>query len=221
MIILILLSCYFALKANENKLIESWCRAAAAFVALAYFSLEILSIFRMVTRAALLVFWSAVFAALMILFFLRIYKGKDCLKALAARLAGAIKRHKTACVLAAALLFLAVYTVPYNWDSMTYHLSRIAMWAQNSSVAHYATNNIRELSAPVLAEFLNLHIYILSGKKDTFVNVLQCLSALSNVWLVYEIARKIGCKRLYAGLAAFLCYTSPSMFGEALTTQVD
>lgn len=221
MIILILLSCYFALKANENKLIESWCRAAAAFVALAYFSLEILSIFRMVTRAALLVFWAAVFAALVILFFLRIYKGKDCLKALAARLAGAIKRHKTACVLAAALLFLAVYTVPYNWDSMTYHLSRIANWTQNQSAAHYATHNIREIVSPVLAEFLNLHVYILSGKRDIFFNLVQCVSALTNVWLVYEIARKLGCKEKYAGLAAFLFFTAPSAFGEALSTQVD
>lgn len=221
MIILILLSCYFALKAKKNRLIESWCRAAAAFVALAYFSLEILSVFRMVIRTAMIVFWAIVFAILVILSFLRLQKEKDRPKELAVRLAGAIKCHKTVCTLAVALLSLAVYTVPYNWDSMTYHLSRIANWTQNRSVAHYATHNIREIVSPVLAEFINLHVYILSGERDIFFSLVQCVSALTNVWLIYEIALKLGCKRKYAGLAAFIFFTAPSAFGEALSTQVD
>ena len=50
---------------------------------------------------------------------------------------------------------------------------------------------------------------------------LQCASTLTNVWLVYELAEKIGCSRPYAQLAAFLFYTCPIAFGEALTTQVD
>ena len=59
------------------------------------------------------------------------------------------------------------------------------------------------------------------GKRDIFFNLVQCVSALTNVWLVYEIARKLGCKGKYAGLAAFLFFTAPSAFGEALSTQVD
>ena len=169
MIILILLSCYFALKANENKLIESWCRAAALSLHLLIFHWKSCRYSEWSPGPQCLYSGLPFFAALVILFFLRIYKEKDCLKALAARLAGAIKRHKTACVLAAALLFLAVYTVPYNWDSMTYHLSRIANWTQNQSAAHYATHNIREIVSPVLAEFLNLHVYILSGEKGYFL----------------------------------------------------
>ena len=221
MIILISLSCYFALKSNENGLIEAWCRAASIFVALAYFSLEILSIFGIVTRTALSAFWGAVFMVVVIFSFLRMRKGKGSLKTLIARITGAIKHHKTGCAFAAALLVLAVYTVPYNWDSMTYHLSRIANWTQNRSVAHYATHNIREIVSPVLAEFINLHVYILSGKRDVFFNLVQCVSALTNVWLIYEIALKLGCKRKYAGLAAFIFFTAPSAFGEALSTQVD
>lgn len=64
-------------------------------------------------------------------------------------------------------------------------------------------------------------MYILSGKKDILFPLLQCFSMLTNIWLIYNIARKIGCRKLYAYLAAFLFYTSPSAFGEALTTQVD
>ena len=221
MIILMFLCCYFAVKTKRIKLIESWCAAVIVFVALAYLSLEILSVFGMVTRTALLLFWVAVFVVLVILSFFQIKKQKGSLKTLIIRLLDVIKRYKIWYILVAALLFLAVYTVPYNWDSMTYHLSRIANWTQNRSVAHYATHNIREIVSPVLAEFMNLHVYILSGESDVFFNLLQCVSALTNVWLVYEIAQKLGCARKYAGLAAFICFTAPSAFGEALSTQVD
>lgn len=64
---------------------------------------------------------------------------------------------------------LALGTIPYNWDSMTYHLPRIAYWRQNRSIAHYATNCIRQISSPVLAEFVNLHVYILCRGHDWFL----------------------------------------------------
>ena len=56
------------------------------------------------------------------------------------------------------MIGLALWTTPYNWDSMTYHLSRIAHWAQNQTVAHYATNIIRQITSPMLGEFVNLHV---------------------------------------------------------------
>ena len=219
--VLIISGFFFALRNPEKKLIESWCGAVTLFVALAYFSVEIFSVFELVTRNTLAVFWAAVFLVILILTILRGKKDKGGLFRLAARLALIIKRNGIWFILAAGLLFLAVWTVPYNWDSMTYHLSRIANWTQNRSVAHYATHNIREIVSPALAEFINLHVYILTGQKDNLFNLLQCVSALTNVWLVYEISRKMGCTGKYASLAALLCFASPSAFGEALSTQVD
>ena len=219
--VLIISGFFFALRNPEKKLIESWCGAVTLFVALAYFSVEIFSVFELVTRNTLAVFWTAVFLVILILTILRGKKDRGGFFRLAARLVLIIKRNGIWFILAAGLLFLAVWTVPYNWDSMTYHLSRIANWTQNRSVAHYATHNIREIVSPALAEFINLHVYILTGQKDNLFNLLQCVSALTNVWLVYEISRKIGCAGKYASLAALLCFTSPSVFGEALSTQVD
>ena len=46
-------------------------------------------------------------------------------------------------------------------------------------------------------------------------------STLMNTWLIYEISRKIGCGRRYAYMAAFLFFSAPSIFGEALSTHVD
>lgn len=217
----ILLLYSFYLKYHERRLIESWIRAVLAWVCIAYCALEILSAFSFIRFAALAAFWGVVDAVLLSYL---LFHGKRNLgmgKDFILHIIRILYKNAIWVILAVSLFFLAVRTTPYNWDSMTYHLSRIANWAQNQSVRHYATHNIREIVSPVLAEFINLHIYILSGNKDILLNLLQCFSALTNVWLVYELAEKIGCSRPYAQLAAFLFYTCPIAFGEALTTQVD
>lgn len=119
-----------------------------------------------------------------------------------------------------AVFVMALRTVPYNWDSQTYHLPRIMHWAQNGSVEHYATNILRQVSSPVLAEFVNLHVYVLTGS-DLFFNLLQCISFLLGVFLVYEICGRIGGRRAGCFLSALLYLSMPIGFAEALTTQVD
>lgn len=116
---------------------------------------------------------------------------------------------------------LSFITTPYNWDSMTYHLPRIAYWAQNRSVAHYATNCIRQVSSPVLAEFVNLHVYILCRGHDLLFNLLQGTSYITCAVLVGGIAEKLSCSRPLRWLTMLLYMTMPIAFAEALTTQVD
>lgn len=122
---------------------------------------------------------------------------------------------------ATTMVLLAVKTVPYNWDSMTYHLSRIFYWVQNRTVAHYATHINRQVASPVLGEFVNLHVYAMTGESDIFVNLLQCMSYLTDGILIYYIAKKINCSKSFCVMASILFYTMPIAFAEALTTQVD
>ena len=124
-------------------------------------------------------------------------------------------------LIGAAVLLFALCMTPYNWDSMTYHLPRIVYWVQNRSVEHYATNSIRQIASPVLGEFVNLHVYILSGKKDVLFNMLQAGSYITCAFLVGAIAHKIGCDRVFKFIAVLLYMTMPIAFAEALTTQVD
>lgn len=121
----------------------------------------------------------------------------------------------------AAVLCLSLVTTPYNWDSMTYHLPRIAYWAQNRSVEHYATNCIRQTASPVLAEFVNLHVYILCRGHDLLFNLLQGASYITCAVLTGAIAKKLSCGRSLCFLAMLLYMTMPIAFAEALTTQVD
>lgn len=119
------------------------------------------------------------------------------------------------------VLFLAVKTVPYNWDSMTYHLGRIVHWHQNQSVAHYATHISRQVASPVLGAFVNLNVYTMLNGNDRLLNLLQCFSYFTNGWLVYHIAHKLGCSAKYCIMACVLFFSAPIAFAEALTTQVD
>ncbi len=118
-------------------------------------------------------------------------------------------------------VFFAIRTVPYNWDSMSYHLSRIAHWTQQRSIAHYASHDISQISDPSLAEFIELQIYILCGKTDYLVNLLQTFAYFISAILVYGISGKIGCEPMYKKLAVLTYVTTPIVFAEALTTQVD
>ena len=119
------------------------------------------------------------------------------------------------------MLWFAYHIVPYNWDSMTYHLTRILAWDTNQSIAHYATTIKRTVGSPVFAEVINLQVYILAHGNDHWLNVLQCVSYLLNILFVYGIGRKIGCKRNAAVFASIIFMATPIAFAEALTTQVD
>lgn len=138
------------------------------------------------------------------------------------------KRDRTSWILVATfgafslcMLFLALSVIPYNWDSMTYHLTRIVAWAQNRSISHFATTITRCVGSPVLGEVMGLQIWLLGGAHDRLLNLTQCLSFLINALLVYGITRKIGGNRGISTLAVVLFVTTPIAFAESLTTQVD
>lgn len=121
----------------------------------------------------------------------------------------------------AVVLCLSLITTPYNWDSMTYHLPRIVHWVQNRSAAHFATNSIRQISSPVLGEFVNLHVYILCRGHDLFFNLLQGTSYLTCAVMAAALAGRLSCDRRFRFLAALLYMAMPIAYAEALTTQVD
>lgn len=190
-----------------------------------FFLVELLSLLRMLNQKGIICGWGILISILTVVIFVKrrsmVFNLEAC--------KGFVKTKtlKQNCLfilpilLSVIVLGLAIVTVPYNWDSMTYHLSRMAYWAQNESVEHFAVIDVRQLSSPVLAEFVNVQVYILSGGSDKLLNLLQTGSYVVNDYLVYEIAKKLGCKEKLALLGTFLFMTMPIAFGEALTTQVD
>lgn len=119
------------------------------------------------------------------------------------------------------MVILAYNMPPYNCDSMAYHLPRITHWIQNQSVQHFAAHYDMQVTAPVFAEYVQLHNYILSGNSDVFICVTQSLSLILNGILIYNLSEMLELSRKwrYASVAIFV--SLPVTFGEALNTQVD
>ena len=123
-------------------------------------------------------------------------------------------------ILSLILLFGAIFTVPYNYDSMTYHLARIGYWIDHKSVAHYITNIDRQVYSPVLAEYNLLHMMLLSGN-DTFVNFFQYFCMFAAAYFIYKCAQKLGTSRVFAFFGAFIFMLMPLTISQSITTQND
>ena len=115
---------------------------------------------------------------------------------------------------------LALFAVPITYDSMTYHLARVAHWAQNRSVAFYPTHVIRQLFPPPWAEYAVLHTVVLAGG-DRLANLVQWGSMAGCLVGVSVIARQLGAGARGQLLAAFVCATIPIGLLQASTTQND
>ncbi len=119
-----------------------------------------------------------------------------------------------------ALAIVAYIYAPNNVDSMTYHLARVVHWEQNQSVAHYATNLDRQVQLNPFAEFVILHLQILTGG-DHFANLVQWFSMLLSLIGVSEIARQLGGDRTVQLVAALVCVSIPMGILQATSTQND
>lgn len=191
-----------------------------------YFSLEGLSVFHKVTTGFSWGVWITADIILLILYFRKnkrkIINVSKC-EQISISLRSKFDWFKAVSLIGVGIvaLFLALWTVPNNYDSMTYHLPRIMHWAQNGSVAHYASNGLRQITSPILAEFINLFVYVMGGRQDYLFNLVQWSAYITNAVLVMGIARKLKCNPTMCYLTGLLFMTMPIAFAESMTTQND
>jgi 4-amino-4-deoxy-L-arabinose transferase-like glycosyltransferase len=117
-------------------------------------------------------------------------------------------------------LFLSTTTAPNNWDSMHYHLARVAAWHAHHTLAYFPTHNGIENAYPQNAELLVLWTVALLGR-DLFATLPQLLAALATTVAIYSIARQLGSDKRCAAFAALLFPTLTIVALESVTTQND
>ena len=118
-------------------------------------------------------------------------------------------------------LFMAAAIVPYNWDSMTYHLPRVIFWSEHKSIAYYDTNIPRQNFSPPFAEYIQLHLYLMTGV-DYLANLPQNFAAIGILFFVYDILFNIlKCKKRAALFGVFLVLSMHIFQAESVSTQVD
>ena len=115
---------------------------------------------------------------------------------------------------------LAVSVVSYNYDAMSYHLARVMYWVQHCNVAYFDTSVVRQLISPVFAEYINLHVILLTGG-DIFVNMAQNFAAWGCLVLMYGTLRKLDCGVRWAMFGCVMVVGMNVFAGEAISTQVD
>jgi hypothetical protein len=111
-------------------------------------------------------------------------------------------------------------TPPQTWDSLNYHMSRVAHWAQQQAVRHYPTGIEVQNNMPPGAEFLVLHAYVLS-QGDHWVNFIQWFAMLGSLIGVSWIAQQLGANLKGQLLSALFAATIPMGIVQASSTMTD
>jgi len=190
---------------------------------------EILSIFNQLEYQAVLIFWLGVtgITALLILYKLVIFKEINKLGKLKDRFKSVrqISKINVYIVLIIGLILLitliiAVVAPPNNYDSMIYHMARVAEWIQHRSVNYYSTSIARQNYSMPLAEYMILNLQLLS-RSDRFANLVQWSGFLIAIIAASEIARFFRLSRSGQLLAAFFTATLPMAILQSTSTQND
>lgn len=109
---------------------------------------------------------------------------------------------------------------PGNWDSMTYHLSRIAYWMQYQRIGDYPGASIRQLGSLPNAEILQ-GLAIMPIRVDTYVFVPQWIALIGTAILIYVGAQLLMRNRPAGAFAATIFCLLPQPILQSTSTQND
>ena len=128
-------------------------------------------------------------------------------------------------ILVSVLFFLLLFIQgilypPNNWDSMTYHMARIAHWVMNQSVYPYPTHIYRQIYQPPLAEWIIAQVCILN-KADYFANAIQLIFLVASIGVINQIMLLWNQSKRRRIIAICIAFTTPSVFMQATSTQND
>lgn len=118
------------------------------------------------------------------------------------------------------IIVMAIATPPMNFDVQIYHLPRQVFWMMQASVEPFPATHTHQISMPVLAEYLGLHLLLISGG-DAWHNLVQTLFMAASCSLVSLMARDIGGRARAQGLAVLTILLVPVAFFEASNSKND
>lgn len=117
--------------------------------------------------------------------------------------------------------FIALLVFPNNWDSMVYHLARIPNWIQNQSIDFYTTHSLSSVYQNPFAEYVILHLVILSKGNYYLANLVQWFAFVNSIIGISYLVKVLGGRLQAQIFAAFLLATLPMAILQSNTTQND
>lgn len=109
---------------------------------------------------------------------------------------------------------------PNNYDSLTYHMARVAHWLQNQSIAYYPTPVERQNVMGPGAEYLILLAQIITSS-DHLANFVQFAAFVLLVPSGFYLGRLLGLPRKLLPAVVILSATAPIAIFQASTTKND
>ena len=235
MAIIILPVCFIAVFINAGIILgpatgkkEVLLCSILIFSTFLLFITEFLSAFKALNFNFVLISWGTITAINLIYLYTKRAAAVTFAAALKQRLYTAnnkLSRFDKLMLWSVAVILLLVFAQgilypPNNWDSMTYHLSRIVSWISQGSVAHFPTNIFYQIYQPPFAEYAIMHVNLLSQGDYFAASVQFCFFAGALVALA-AIVKAIGLPGKYQVLAIVFCATIPEAVLQASSTQND
>ena len=182
---------------------------------------ELLSKFDLITKGSIQLFW-IIFFIFLIIYFLLNYKNHFFFKLkIIHKILFQEKLIIIPIIIVLIVTFLiSLFYVPGTPDAMSYHLTRVMVWAQNHNINFFSTPDQRMLFMPPFSGFLNLHIYLVFENKF-FFNFVQWISMFSSIILVSLIAKELKGSLKVQLLASFFLATLPMGILQSTSTQTD
>ena len=213
-------------KNNFSGVAETIIKTTLLFSGILFFITELLSGFHSLNLLSLGIFWGT-FNGLLMVFLLRNH-GKKTLLLMAQKIKSyhqtlLLKEKLLVGVLLVLLCLLFIQGLlypPNNWDSLTYHMSRIMYWIGNESVDYFPTHILRHLYQPPFAEYFILNINVLNGN-DFLSNSVELFFLIQCLVVIYATLSMFQTARLLKLLALFLAVTIPAVELQSTTTKND
>ncbi|MFE9192093.1 ArnT family glycosyltransferase [Micromonospora sp. NPDC007208] len=117
-------------------------------------------------------------------------------------------------------LLVALLAEPNNFDSQTYHLPKVEHWVAQGDLDFWPTAIHRQVTIPPGAEYLLLHLRLLTGG-DALHNLVQWAAGVVCLLVAARITAQLGGGRRAQLLTAFVLATTPMVVLQATSTQTD
>ncbi len=127
----------------------------------------------------------------------------------------------TAAALGLANLSIVLFVAPGEWDSMCYHLPRLAYYLQQGSLRPFDANYWAQVVHPKNATLLLLYTYLVSQRNENLLQLVQLSSYWVAIATVYGISRRLGYSREGSLFAALVSSLLIEALMQAVTTQND
>jgi 4-amino-4-deoxy-L-arabinose transferase-like glycosyltransferase len=183
---------------------------------------EVLSIWKAITFVGLILAWSLLLLAIAVFLVVRIRRGHKI------RLPrpdwpegwSQVFLLISVVIIVGITGMLAWLSPPQTWDSLNYHMPKVAHWAQNQSIHHYVTGVATQNYMSPGMEFVVLHFYVLSGG-DHLVTMVSWLFVLGSIIGVSYLASRFGLGKTAQLFSMLFMATLPMGIVQASSTMTD